>query len=98
MNKAEFTYAVSDRIVAEGNQVSMRTIRVVIDAALAVLTQQMVNRLGVTFVGFGSFGSREARARVGRNPRTGEEFQIASRWVPVFRAGKSLKDVVRGED
>jgi DNA-binding protein HU-beta len=35
------------------------------------------------------------KARVGRNPQTGEEIQIPARKVPVFRPGKELKDVVR---
>ncbi|MEI8633876.1 HU family DNA-binding protein [Vibrio sp. PP-XX7] len=31
-------------------------------------------------------------ARTGRNPKTGEEIQIAEAQVPSFKAGKALKD------
>ncbi len=33
-------------------------------------------------------------ARTGRNPKTGEEIQIAAAKVPAFKAGKALKEAV----
>ena len=44
--------------------------------------------------GFGAFSVRERKARVGRNPRTGEAIHIAASNVPGFKAGKGLKDAV----
>jgi DNA-binding protein HU-beta len=49
----------------------------------------------ITFVGFGTFKTSVRKARVARNPRTGEPIKIAKRRVPRFTAGKSLKDLVR---
>lgn len=46
-------------------------------------------------VGFGTFMVSNRKARVGRNPQTGEEISIPARKVPVFRPGKELKDAVR---
>ncbi|OXE27891.1 DNA-binding protein HU, partial [Vibrio parahaemolyticus] len=43
-------------------------------------------------VGFGTFSVRTRAARTGRNPKTGEEIQIAEAKVPAFKAGKALKD------
>ena len=48
----------------------------------------------VQLVGFGAFEVKERNARVGRNPKTKEEIQIPASRVPVFKAGKALKDVV----
>ncbi len=48
----------------------------------------------VQLVGFGSFEVRKRAARKGRNPQTGKEINIAARKVPVFKAGKGLKDAV----
>ena len=48
----------------------------------------------VTLIGFGTFAVRERAARVGRNPRTGERLDIKAANVPVFKAGKALKDAV----
>ena len=49
----------------------------------------------VAFVGFGTFKTSIRKARVARNPRTGEAIQIAKRRVPRFSAGKALKDLVK---
>jgi len=48
----------------------------------------------VAFVGFGTFKVSERAARTGRNPKTGEEIQIAASKTPTFKAGKALKDAV----
>ena len=48
----------------------------------------------VQLVGFGSFETKERSARIGRNPRTKEEIEIPASRVPLFKAGKSLRDAV----
>ncbi len=48
----------------------------------------------VSLVGFGSFSVKKRAAREGRNPRTGEPLKIKAKNVPVFKAGKALKDAV----
>ena len=48
----------------------------------------------VQLVGFGTFETRERAARKGRNPQTGEELDIAAARVPVFKAGKALREAV----
>lgn len=48
-----------------------------------------------TITGFGTFGTRRRKARMGRNPQTGESIQIPAMTVPTFKAGKGLKDRVR---
>lgn len=50
-----------------------------------------VRRDGVRLAGFGSFGAVRRKARMGRNPQTGEEIKIPSRWVPTFKSGTVLK-------
>ena len=51
-----------------------------------------VRRDGVRLAGFGTFSSTKRKARVGRNPQTGEEIKIPARWVPTFKAGTVLKE------
>jgi len=48
----------------------------------------------VTLVGFGTFSVSHRNARTGRNPQTGATIQIPARKVPVFKAGKGLKETV----
>ena len=49
----------------------------------------------VQLIGFGTFEVRNRSARVGRNPRTGENVKIAATKTPAFKAGKAFKDVVK---
>jgi nucleoid DNA-binding protein len=46
-------------------------------------------------VGFGTFNVKKRKARAGRNPQTGKAIKIAAKKVPVFKAGKGLKDAVK---
>lgn len=48
----------------------------------------------VQITGFGNFETRRRKGRTARNPRTGRAMTIRASVVPVFRAGKSLKDLV----
>jgi integration host factor subunit beta len=46
--------------------------------------------------GFGSFGVKHRKARVGRNPRTGQTVEVEAKRIPFFRAGKDLRVEVNG--
>lgn len=52
----------------------------------------------VKISGFGNFLVREKRARVGRNPQTGDQITISARRVLTFRPSQVLKAVLNGED
>ncbi len=41
--------------------------------------------------GFGVFSVRARRARLGRNPRTGESVHVREKFQPFFKAGKQLR-------
>lgn len=49
----------------------------------------------IQIIGFGNFKVRERSARKGRNPQTGKEIRIEASKVPVFKAGKALKERVK---
>jgi integration host factor subunit beta len=44
--------------------------------------------------GFGTFSVKHRQARIGRNPRTGDTVEVASKTVPFFKTGKQLRDLV----
>ncbi|HNY50106.1 MAG TPA: HU family DNA-binding protein [Smithella sp.] len=66
-----------------------------VDATLAAIQKSLKKGNAVTLVGFGTFDVKKRKARVGRNPQTGKEIKIAAKKVPVFKAGKGLKDAVK---
>jgi integration host factor subunit beta len=41
--------------------------------------------------GFGAFSVKHRPARVGRNPRTGDQVQVSEKFVPYFKTGKELR-------
>lgn len=45
--------------------------------------------------GFGTFKIRVSKARIGRNPKTGESINIPERKKVVFRPSKELKEIVK---
>ena len=49
----------------------------------------------VQLIGFGTFESKSRAAREGKNPQTGAKIQIAACKVPVFKAGKAFKDLLK---
>jgi integration host factor subunit beta len=44
--------------------------------------------------GFGSFSLHHRQARMGRNPKTGEQVELPAKRVPHFKPGKSLREKV----
>jgi DNA-binding protein HU-beta len=89
VNKTELVDAV-----AESADLSKAAAARALDAVIETLTDAMKNGDSVSLVGFGTFSVKDRAARTGRNPRTGEEIQIAAAKVPGFKPGKTLKDAV----
>lgn len=46
---------------------------------------------------FGVFEVKTRAARIGRNPRTGDQVPVPERKVVTFRPGKKMKEVVAGQ-
>ncbi|MCL1926211.1 MAG: HU family DNA-binding protein [Syntrophorhabdaceae bacterium] len=51
----------------------------------------------LTLTGFGTFGVTSRKARMGRNPQTGEAIKIKAAKVPKFTPGKVLKEAIGGK-
>ena len=89
MNKTELIDAV-----AESADITKADAARALDAVLTTITGTLSKGEQVGVVGFGTFLVRQRAARVGRNPQTGAEIQIAAATVPAFKPGKALKDAV----
>ena len=89
MNKAEVINAA-----AEKAGMSKKDTEAAVSAAVDVITEALSKGEKVQLVGFGSFEVKSRAARIGRNPRTKEQIAIPASKIPVFKAGKALKDTV----
>ncbi|GLI57232.1 DNA-binding protein [Propionigenium maris DSM 9537] len=65
-----------------------------LDAFLGTVEEVLNEGEEVNFIGWGKFEVAERAARMGRNPKTGEEIQIEAKKVVKFKAGKKLNDKV----
>ena len=65
------------------------------DMLVGVFLDSIVGALrqgdGVELRGFGSFRLRDRKARVGRNPRSGQSIQVPPKRVVYFKLGKELR-------
>lgn len=89
MNKTELIAAAAEKAA-----LSKKDTEAVINAALDVIAASLSEGEKVQLVGFGSFEVKARAERIGRNPRTKEAITVPASKVPVFKAGKALKDTV----
>lgn len=89
MNKQELISAA-----AEKTGFSKKDTEATVTAVLETIISALEDNEKVQLVGFGSFEVKERAARIGRNPKTKESIEIPASVVPVFKAGKALKDTV----
>jgi integration host factor subunit alpha len=65
-----------------------------VETVLTEISDALVRGETVKISSFGTFSVREKAARVGRNPKTGEEVPIHPRRVLTFRSSHLMKDRV----
>jgi len=65
-----------------------------VESVLAHLSDTLVSGEKVKISSFGTFSLRDKKARVGRNPKTGEEAAIVPRRVLTFRPSHLMKSSV----
>ncbi|MGI6359340.1 MAG: HU family DNA-binding protein [Bacillota bacterium] len=81
--------------MAKKSNLNKKQAEAALDAFVATVQEALQKGDKVQLVGFGTFETRERAERKGRNPGTGEEITIAAANVPVFKAGKVLKEMVK---
>jgi len=89
MNKAELIAAV-----AEKTGLSKKDSEKAVSTTIETIIGCLETGEKVQLVGFGVFDVKNRGVRVGRNPKTKEEIEIPATRVPVFKAGKVLKEAV----
>lgn len=81
-------------LMAEHAEISKASAARALGAFLDAITAALKADQSLSLLGFGTFSVKKRAARVGRNPKTGQPIQIDAANVPVFKAGKALKDAV----
>jgi integration host factor subunit alpha len=90
MTKADIIGAIHDKVGGLSKKEAAEIVEVVFDA----IKETLERGEKVKISGFGSFLVREKKARIGRNPQTGEAIEISSRRVLTFKQSQVLKDAL----
>lgn len=89
MTKRDLVIDVAERLGYTQNEVAN-----VVQATLDSITESLIEGHRIEVRNFGVFEVKKRDARIGRNPRTGQEVPIAEKRVASFKAGKALKERV----
>lgn len=92
MNKSELITSI-----AEKSSLTKKDAEKALKAFTESVEEALSQNDKVQLVGFGTFEVRERAERKGRNPKTLEEITIPASKVPVFKAGKELKEKVNNQ-
>jgi DNA-binding protein HU-beta len=88
MTQAQFFQAV-----AEGSQVTKVQVRAVFTAVEEVVTKRLKAEGKIPLGGLGAVKLVDRKARIGRNPATGEQIKIPARTAIKITPAKALKDI-----
>ena len=67
-----------------------------VERIVGTIFDEIINAMAagdrVELRGFGAFSVKKRKARLGRNPRTGEAVDVGEKHVAFFKTGKLLRD------
>jgi integration host factor subunit beta len=93
MTKAELIDAITAR-----TELTRKTVEGIVNEIFDSMTVAMEAGDRIEIRGFGNFTMKEYRSYDGRNPKTGERVEVASKRMPFFKVGKDLRDRIDGEE
>ncbi len=93
MNKAALIEAIASK-----NRLTKKQAEEILESALDTITETLKKGEEVVLTGFGTFSAKVRHARKGVNPqKPAERIDIPEVTIPKFKAGKALKDSLKGE-
>ena len=87
MTQAQFFQAIT-----EGSQIAKDNVRAVFQAVEQIVTKQLKKEGKIPLGGLGYVKLVDRKARMGRNPATGEQIKIPARTAVKIMPAKALKD------
>ena len=88
MTKAELIERLQK---GSGKNLSKKILGEIVDETFVLIQKSVKKEKRFTYPGFGTFTLRKRAARVGRNPRTGEEIRISATRTVTFKPAPSFK-------
>ena len=82
--------------IAEKAGISKKQAKEAVETLLAIAYVGAKDKKGFTIPGLGKLIKVQRKARMGRNPATGETIKIPAKRVVKFRVAKACKDAILG--
>ena len=93
MNKAALAQAIAEKV-----GLSKKESEEMVNTFVQIVMRELQQGGSVNIAGFGQFSAKTRAGRVGVNPQNPtEKIQIPPVTVPKFKAGKALKDALKGK-
>jgi len=89
MNKSDLI-----EILSKNNNIPIRKAELIIEAFFDFIVKSIKEGKRVEIRGLGSFYGKSYKAYMGRNPNTGEKILVPPKILPLFRAGRELKNLL----
>jgi len=89
MNKSELIEAL-----CLARNISYKQSTEIVNLIFDTMADALASGERIEIRGFGSFAVRDYKSYIGRNPRTGEQIEVAPKRLPFFKVGKELKEMV----
>ena len=86
------------KIADENPHLYQRDVERIVNTIFEEIIEAMAEGDRVELRGFGAFSVKKRDARLGRNPRTGDAFEVEEKHVPFFKTGKLLRDRLNGHE
>ena len=83
-----------EELAAQFGQLNQRDAEQAVKTIRDAVSDALVRGHRIEIRGFGSFKIKEYEGYAGRNPKTGESVTVSSTRLPIFRAGKELKEFI----
>jgi integration host factor subunit beta len=85
--------------LAEANpHLYQRDVERIVATVFDEITSALAQGDRVELRGFGAFSVKERGSRTGRNPRTGESVQVEAKYIPYFKTGKQLREMLNADN
>ena len=84
------------KLLAEHTETSNKTAKAFLEHLSSVAVTEVKKNGVFVLPGLGRLVRQERKARMGRNPATGESIKIAAKRVVKFRVAKAAKDAILG--
>jgi integration host factor subunit beta len=93
MTRSELIIYIAD----ENPHLYLRDVERIVSTIFDEITSALSRGDRIELRGFGAFSTKQRKARVGRNPRTGKTVNIPAKPVPYFKTGKKLRDKLNNQ-